>query len=54
MNVIIVTIDEQGNVEIDTNKVKSIERNKYIQPILQAIGNYSGFEYNYNRIQNYN
>jgi hypothetical protein len=42
MNVIIVTIDECGNIKIDTNKVKSCNRNKCVQPIVKAIGNYSG------------
>jgi hypothetical protein len=39
MNVIIVTIDENGDVIIDTNKVKVFDRNKYVQPIVKAIGN---------------
>jgi hypothetical protein len=39
MNVIIVTIDENGDVTIDTNKVKVFDRSKYVQPIVRAIGN---------------
>ena len=46
MNIIIVMIDEQGNVKIDTNKLKMTDRTKYIVPFLKAIGREYIWNYN--------